>query len=227
MLCLVTDRRRLAPVRPGSDPSIGPLLELIGEAAEAGVDIIQIREPDLEAAPLAALVRRAVEMTRGTRARILVNERVDVALAAGAHGVHLRAVSMDARRVRTMVPPGFLIGRSVHGVAEAERIAAGGAVDFLVLGTIFPSRSKPRGHPTLGLQALEAVARRASCPVLAIGGVTMSRAAAIAKTGAAGVAAIGLFQPAAVRGENKANSLAEIVQSLRILFDTPPPSSLP
>ncbi|MDE3156691.1 MAG: thiamine phosphate synthase [Acidobacteriota bacterium] len=227
MLCLVTDRRRLAPVRGTSDPGAEAMLDQIAEAAAAGLDLVQIREPDLEAGALAALVARAVAVVRGTRTRILVNERADVALAAGAHGVHLRAASMDARRVRALVPPGFLIGRSVHGAAEAMRVDEEGGVDFLVLGTIFPSASKPAGHPTLGLSTLAAVTRRCTVPVLAIGGITLVSAPAVARAGAAGVAAIGLFQPVGSRGEDRAKSLAEIVQDLRVLFDTPAQSSLP
>ncbi|HVB38234.1 MAG TPA: thiamine phosphate synthase [Vicinamibacterales bacterium] len=227
MLCLVTDRHRLAPVRVSADAGVGALLEQIDDAARAGVDLIQIRERDLEAGPLAALVTRAMTLVRGTRTKILVNERVDVALVAGAHGVHLRSASMDARRVRSLAPAGFLIGRSVHGAAEAARIADEGGVDFLVLGTIFPTRSKPAGHPTLGVQVLESVTRRVAVPVLAIGGVTLDRVPAVAKAGAAGVAAIGLFQPMGLAGEDEANHLAEIVHRLRILFDTPLSSSLP
>jgi thiamine-phosphate pyrophosphorylase len=103
-------------------------------AARAGVHLVQVRERDLEGRALTDLVARCVAAVRGTRARVVVNERFDVALAAGAHGVHLRAGSMAAARVRGAAPPGFLIGRSVHAPEEA---ADPGAVDYLIFGTVF------------------------------------------------------------------------------------------
>ena len=110
---MITDRRRL-----GGDTEAA-LLAQVGAAARAGVHLIQIRERDLDAAALTRIVARAVEAVRGTPARILVNDRVDVAIAARAHGVHLRGDSMPASCARTLLPAGSLIGRSVHTRAEA------------------------------------------------------------------------------------------------------------
>src|SRR5919198_4027192 len=109
-LFFVTDRRRAA------DPSLLALVERIGAAARAGVPYVQIRERDLDDRSLAALVRDSVAAVAGTGARVLVNDRADVAIAAGAAGVHLRADGMPAVCICEIVPASFLIGRSVHGV---------------------------------------------------------------------------------------------------------------
>ena len=122
----------------------------------------------------------------------MVNDRVDIALAAGAAGVHLRADSPPAAAVRAIVPTGFLIGRSVHSEGEAIEAAATG-VDYLILGTIFPTASKPAGGAPLGLEPLARAVRAIDTPILAIGGVTADNVGKIAAAGAAGFAAIGLF----------------------------------
>jgi thiamine-phosphate pyrophosphorylase len=127
----------------------------------------------------------------GSRCRVIVNDRVDVALAARADGVHLRADSPAPAVVRPMVPHGFLIGRSVHSGREAAAI--GSTADYLIAGTIWPTSSKPLSHAVLGPDGLAEVVRNAIVPVLAIGGVTPERFAEVAGRGAAGVAGIGLF----------------------------------
>ena len=137
-------------------------------------------------------MRRAVDAARGTRSLILVNERFDVALAAGAAGVHLRSSSVPGPVVRRHVPPGFLVGRSVHGAGEAARVDAEGGVDYLTLGTVYATASKP-GRPPCGVDVLAATARAVRLPVLAIGGVTVDNVREVLAAGAAGAAAIGLF----------------------------------
>jgi thiamine-phosphate diphosphorylase len=186
VLCLVTDRRRFGA------PWETALVERVRTAAIAGVDLVQIRERDLDGGPLMRLVSACVETVRGTHTRIVVNDRLDVALAARAHGVHLRGDSFAARRVRPCVPSGFLIGRSVHSVTEAAATGEPGVVDYLVFGTVFSSSSKP-GHPTAGLGELWAVVRATRVPVLAIGGVTSDGIRDVMTTGAAGVAGISMF----------------------------------
>lgn len=183
VLCLVSDRRRT-----GSEDA---LVALVAAAARAGVHLVQVRERDLDGGPLFRLVQRCLGAVDGTAARIVVNERVDVATAAGAHGVHLRSESLPPERVRAMVPRGFLIGRSVHDEDEARRAADGGA-DYLLFGTVFESRSKPGTIPA-GVHALTRIAAMTAVPVLAVGGVTPERAAEVARAGACGVAAIGMF----------------------------------
>ena len=161
------------------------------EAADAGVDLIQIRERDLEASALAAMVTRIVQITRGCRTRVVVNDRIDIALACEADGVHLRGDSIPPARARAIVPPGFLIGRSVHETAEA--LAAAPHVDYLIAGTVFPTTSKPGRTDFLGLRGLAAIAAAVPVPVLGIGGVTAERVVEISAAGAAGIAAVALF----------------------------------
>jgi thiamine-phosphate diphosphorylase len=203
-LCLVTDRRRRSVVDQCRD------------AVEAGIDLIQVRERDLEAAALSALVAEVVRLTRATETRVIVNERLDVALASGADGVHLRGDSIPAARARSMVPAGFLIGRSVRDAAGAVEAAAG--TDYLIAGTVFPSPSKPGLHEHLGLNGLAAIARMVSVPVLAIGGVSLDRIAPVAEAGAAGVAAISLFL-------EEGFPLAAVVREARRRFDSVPSAS--
>ena len=198
-LCLVTDGRRRSVV------------EQCRDAVLAGVTLIQVRERDLEAAALSALVADLLRLTRGTATRVVVNERLDVALACGADGVHLRGDSIAPSRARSMAPPGFLIGRSVHRAGEAARAALG--ADYLIAGTVFPTSSKPGPNELLGLEGLAAIVRGVSVPVLAIGGVSISNMASIAEAGAAGVAAIGLFVPPGAR-------LGEVVEEARRRFDS-------
>ncbi len=197
MLCLVTDRRRRSPVKQA------------GEAAAAGVDLIQVRERDLEAGALSALVDGIVRATRGSGTKVVVNDRLDVAMACGADGVHLRGDSMPAARVRDMAPAGFLIGCSVRGAGEAR--AAALHADYLIAGTVFPTSSKPGLADFLGLEGLAAIAKAVPVPVLAIGGVTDVHAREIAATGAAGLAAISLFAD-----ENR--PILDVVREMRAYF---------
>jgi thiamine-phosphate pyrophosphorylase len=187
-LCLVTDRRRLAP-EASFDVARRRLLDQARWAMTSHIDLVQIRERDLDAATLAELVNDVLRVCGGSGTRVVVNDRLDVALACGADGVHLRHDSVPAGPVRPIVPPGFLIGRSVHSAAEA---AEAGPVDYLIAGTVFPTRSKA-GTPTIGLRGLAGIVRVSSVPVLAIGGVGSEALDEVAATGAAGVAGIGLF----------------------------------
>ena len=197
-ICLVTDRRRRPPI------------EQAAEAVDAGVDLIQIRERDLDTSALVSLVLRVVELTRRSPTRVVVNDRVDVALACGAHGVHLRADSVPASLVRSIVPQGFALGRSVHEGDEAVAVARD--VDYLIAGTVFPTASKPGRIDLLGLNGLASIAAAVRVPVLAIGGITLERAAAVAATGAAGIAALGLFADAD-------RPIKDVVRALRARFN--------
>jgi thiamine-phosphate pyrophosphorylase len=216
-ICLVTDRRRLcdADARRTHEPGTNErLIELVRDAAEAGVDLIQVREPDVEAGALCALVERCLRATEGSGVRIVVNDRLDVALAVGAAGVHLSSRSVPADRVRSIAPAPFLVGRSVHDARETAAQVAAGGLDYLVFGTVFESASKP-GMPPVGLQRLrEAVQSAGSVPVLAIGGLTTTTAPLAAAAGAAGVAAIGAFLPVPSRPPMRA-----LVGQLRAAFD--------
>jgi thiamine-phosphate pyrophosphorylase len=197
------------------------LLQQARHAVDAGIDYLQVRERDLEAAALADIVQALVSVARGSATRVLVNDRLDVALACGAAGVHLRGDSIQAPAVRAFVPAGFVVGVSVHTVAEA--VAAASAADYLVAGTVWPTDSKPSAQTEalLGIEGLARIASAVTVPVLGIGGVTIDRVAAAARAGAAGAAAIGLFMSASAdRIGCRACPLAEVVKSARSRFDT-------
>jgi thiamine-phosphate diphosphorylase len=197
------------------------LVQQARHAVDAGIDYLQVRERDLEAAALADIVQELVAVAGGSATRVLVNDRLDVALACGAAGVHLRGDSIPAPAARRILPPGFVVGVSVHSVAEAETAAS--SADYLVAGTVWPSASKPSAHAEglLGAEGLARIASAVTVPVLAIGGVTSDRIAAAAQAGASGAAAIGLFMSAAPdRNGCRARSLAEVVKSARSAFDT-------
>jgi thiamine-phosphate pyrophosphorylase len=205
---MITDRRRFGA---GWEEA---LVAHVAAAARAGVHLIQVRERDLDARPLARLVERCVHAVRGTRARILVNDRVDVALAAGAHGVHLRGDSMPAARVRAIAGPPLLVGRSIRTPEEAMRAEREGGLDYLLFGTVFETGSKP-GMPGAGAGRLAEAAAATRLPVLAVGGMTPAALPAVAAAGAAGVAAIGLFADAPAGG------LQLLVLQVSSAFDTP------
>jgi thiamine-phosphate pyrophosphorylase len=210
IVCVVTDRRRVSPAGAAADGQWRAFERWLDEAVEAGPDLIQIRERDLDARDLCRIVRRAARRAEGTSVRVLVNDRADVACIAGAAGVHLPGDGPPAVRVRALGPDGWTIGRSVHSVAEVQ---ANQDADCLILGSVFPTRSKPAGAPVAGLEMLRAAATASRRPVIAIGGVTASRAASIVGAGAAGVAAIGLFLPAGL--EPDALGPARAVAALR------------
>lgn len=180
VICLVTDRRRVTE---------RGLLALFADAVDAGVDLIQIRESDLPVRQLHALVADAVRLTRGSPTRVVVNDRADVALAAGADGVHLPASGPPTARIRALGPDGWLVGRSAH---TAPELAEAAGADYVLFGTVYATDSKP-GIAGQGVLALADAVRRVDRPVLAIGGVTRARLAECAAAGAAGVAAISLF----------------------------------
>ena len=184
LLCYVTDRR-----------SVEALLPVIEQALAAGVDVIQIREKDLEARPLLALVEAAVARAQGTATRILVNDRLDAALAARADGVHLPAHGLPVAEVRRAYPE-MLIGASCHDLEELHAAEAGGA-DFAVFGPVFAPLSKASERPPLGVEKLAEAVRAVKIPVLALGGITVENAAECLRAGAAGVAGITLFQKSA------------------------------
>jgi thiamine-phosphate pyrophosphorylase len=165
-------------------------LDGIEAALARGADAVQIRAKDLPARELTALVLKAISLG----ARVLVNSRVDVALACGAAGVHLPGESIAPLEWRRIVPPGFLIGVSTHSVDEVRRAEAEGA-DFAVFSPVFEPLSKASYGPPQGLARLAEAARAVRIPVLALGGVTEANAPDCLAAGAAGVAGISLFRP--------------------------------
>ena len=186
VLYLITDRRLVLS---------RSVLDLIEEAAHAGVDLIQIREKDLPTRTLCALVEDTAARIAGTGARLLVNDRVDVAMTCGAHGVHLTTQSLPAAVVRRIVGPNVLIGASTHSLEEAQEAEAGGA-DFLVLGPVFETPSKSPYGPPLGVETFARIVAQIRIPVLAIGGITPENAPRVLAQRAAGIAAIRMFAEA-------------------------------
>lgn len=168
------------------------MLRVIEQAVSAGVDLIQIREKDMETRPLLALVEAAVAGARGTATRILVNDRLDVAQAARADGVHLPAHGFPVAEVRRAYPE-LLIGASCHDLDELRAAEDGGA-DFATFGPVFAPLSKESVRPPLGVEKLAEAVRTVKIPVLALGGITVENAAECLGAGAAGVAGITLFQ---------------------------------
>ncbi|MCA1585007.1 MAG: thiamine phosphate synthase [Acidobacteria bacterium] len=216
-LCLITDRRRLAGrVGASLDRASSLVARQIEGAVAAGVELVQLRERDLSARDLVALARLLATITHGTTTRLLVNDRIDVALVAAAGGSHLRADSPPPPTIRALVPSGWVVSCAVHSEAAVQR--ARGA-DVLVAGTLFSTPSKPHDGTLLGLDGLTRVVQAAGAvPVLAVGGITAATAAGIKRAGAAGVAAIGAFLP------EPAGDLAGSVQQqailLRLAFDS-------
>jgi thiamine-phosphate pyrophosphorylase len=158
------------------------------ELADTGVDFIQIREPRLTARQLAGAARNILSRAK---ARVLINDRADVAIASGAHGVHLRSNWPDVRRIRAIAPAGFIVSVACHSIGDVRR-AAGEGADYALLAPIFPPISKPDSRPTLGVDAI----RQASglgVPVIALGGITEANTADCISAGAAGVAGITIF----------------------------------
>ncbi|MDA8216736.1 MAG: thiamine phosphate synthase [Dehalococcoidales bacterium] len=176
-LCLVTDR-----TLSGADR----LPDVVAQAVAGGVTMVQLRENDLPTAELSALAQRLKPLLGG--AALVVNGNADVARAVGAAGVQLGRHSPPTATVRRLVGPDMLIGRSVHSVAEAVAAEREGA-DFVVLGTIFPSRSHP-GRPGAGLALVRAARAVVRLPIIAIGGIDAANARSVMEAGADGVAVI-------------------------------------
>jgi thiamine-phosphate pyrophosphorylase len=220
LLCLVTDRRRLgAALSLAEGEWIDALRTQVSAAAKAGVDYIQVREPDLEAGELTDLVRLLVRSTSSTRARVLVNDRVDVALAAGASGVQLKERSILPDEVRKIAPSGFVIGCSIHGVAA---VALRKSADFLIAGTVMPTASK-REVDYLDQDGLSRIVEAAAGqPVLGIGGLDLSSIPLLASAGASGMAAVGAFIPEATGGD-VAETVQKRVAALRFALESASP----
>jgi thiamine-phosphate pyrophosphorylase len=178
----------IASISGGLD--LGGVPDFLTVSARAGATFVMVREPALSARALSDLTREIVSHAARCDLRVLVNDRLDVALAAGAQGVHLRADGPPVATVRAMTPDGFVIGRSAHSDDEIDRAAG---ADYLLYGTIFATPSKP-GTPGQGLAALAWAVTRFAGPVLAIGGITAENVADVRATGAAGFAAIRMFR---------------------------------
>jgi len=216
VLSYVTDRHLL----PGAPEAVRQeLLNKIEAAAEAGVDWIQIREKDLSGKDCSQLTRDSLQRAaksaanRATPARILVNDRLDVALAVSAGGVHLSERGLPVAEARRLANSSsasgdFLVGKSCHSL-EAAKTAEQSGADYIHFGPIFATPSKAAFGAPQGLERLAEVCRVVSAPVIAIGGITLENFSACFAAGASGIAAIRLFQDAA--------DIAAVVSSLRKL----------
>lgn len=215
LLCYVTDERSLS--RSDATAAHEALLQKIEAAAAAGVDWIQIREKEISGKELHrleqdALLRAAASSaSKSARARILVNDRLDIALAAQAGGVHLGERSLPPQEARRLVKSlhrekDLLIGVSCHSL-EAAKAAERGGADYVFFGPVFATPSKAAYGAPQGLAHLGKVCRAVSIPVLAIGGITLENCAACLSSGASGIAAIRLFQDA--------GDMAAVVSELR------------
>lgn len=192
-LYLVTDRK----AADAAGRSLAAVLEAaLAPAGRRAVRVaVQLREKDLDGGPLFALAREAREVTRAHGARLLVNDRLDVALAAEADGVHLPADGLPPDAARTLLASTGLIGLSTHATADVAAARARGA-DFVVLAPVWDPASKPAYRPPLGVSALADAARAANVPLFALGGVTPERVAEAVRAGAHGVACIGAVMAA-------------------------------
>ncbi|MFQ5876586.1 MAG: thiamine phosphate synthase [Acidobacteriota bacterium] len=207
-ICFVTDRRA----------TLGrPVAEVAQAALEGGAELVQLREKDLPGGELTRCARDLVGRARAFRGRprVIVNDRLDVALAARAAGVHLPASGLPIHLVRPRVGRRFLIGRSVHSIAEARRAEKEGA-DYLFFGPVFETPGKAAFGPPQGPAALRRAAESVRIPVWAIGGIRASNLPAIAGLPIAGVAVI-----SAVAG---AADPAEAVRALRAALRDEPGS---
>jgi len=206
-LCYVTDRKGLEVSPENQCEALVGRMEI---AARAGVDWIQLREKDLSGRALAELLREALRRVPAG-CRIVLNDRLDVACALGAGGVHLGRESLsveDARRLARGrgATQDFLVGASTHSLAAALSAEKAGA-DYLVFGPVYATPSKAQYGPPQGIERLREVCHAVSLPVLAIGGITLENARACLEAGAAGIAAIRLFA--------EASDLAAVVDRLR------------
>lgn len=197
-LIVITDRALAAP---------RSLVEVLTAALAAGAPAIQLRDKRASGSEMLAAARELRALTRSFDALLFVNDRLDVALAAEADGVHLGPDDLPVAAVRARVPRAFLVGFSTDDPAEARRAVEDGA-DYLGCGAVYPTGSKADAGEVIGLARLDQVARSVSVPVVAIGGVTPARAAELAGTAAAGLAVIGAVMTAKDPGTAVAQLLA-------------------
>jgi thiamine-phosphate pyrophosphorylase len=185
-LCVISDERGAGD------------LALVSEALEGGADIIQLRHKGLSGAALTRLALEARRLTAASRRRLIINDRLNVALEVGADGVHLGENDLPVKAARRLGGPGLIIGASAGRVDTALAAQQAGA-DYLGVGPIYPTTSKPDARAVIGLAGLSSICRAVDIPVIAIGGIDSSRVSEVMAAGAAGVAVISAVAGAADR----------------------------
>lgn len=173
--------------------SSNSILKLTANAAAAGVNFIQLREKGLPARLLVELARETISLCKDKRTRVLINERFDLAIAAGAGGVHLTSTSIPVASVKDHCPPDFVVGVSTHSLIEANLAKKGGA-DYVFFGPVYQTPAKMKHGSPQGVEELRHVCRELDrFPVIAVGGIDADRIGQVLEAGAAGYAAIRFF----------------------------------
>ncbi len=185
------------------------LVEVVRAALRGGAPAVQLRSKNATAREMVELARTLLAETQPTGALLFVNDRVDVALAAGADGAHLGDDDLPLTAARRIVPSGFLLGRSVE-TPEQARMAERGGADYLGAGPVFATASKPDAGTPIGLEGLRRVAGAVRIPVVAIGGIDHQNAAAVRSAGAAGIAVI----RAIMQAEDPEREVRRLLQEL-------------
>lgn len=180
-LYLITDRHQIAKGRQ--------LLEVIEELLQAGVRMVQLREKDLSAAELFPLAKNLRSLTHHYKSLLLINDRIDLAQAIGADGVHLGGHSLPVKSARNILGSNYLIGASTHSVAEVESAQNQGA-DFVTYGPVYFTPSKQAYGKPVGIESLQSICARSNIPVYALGGIKANNTKTMLQAGAHGVAMI-------------------------------------
>jgi thiamine-phosphate pyrophosphorylase len=201
-LYLITDRKLLSPEYT--------LPAAVEESLKGGVRAVQLREKDVGTRELLDMARTLRDITKKYQARLFINGRVDVALAAGADGVHLGVSDIPVHAARRAAGDDMLIGASAHSVEEAKKAEEEGA-DFVVLGPVYETPSKMRYGRPVGLQTVAEVKEEVSVPIFAVGGIKKERVGEVLKSGAYGIALIS----AVLASENIKSSTEEFMRLLK------------
>ncbi len=183
----ITDRHQLPAC------SLSAVRAAVRRAVTWGVDFVQLREKDLSDWDLLRLTQDAVSCARGSSCKILVNGRLDIAIAGGAAGAHLPSAALAVLNMKSVLPHDFILGASTHSLREAQRAAAAGA-DYVLLGPVFPTPSKAGLGEPLGLRRLQKICALIAPPVFGLGGIRPENVCDVLEAGASGIAGIRLFQ---------------------------------
>ena len=188
------------------------IIEIVGDALEAGAHAVQLRDKTASARDLQDVGSKLLLLTRAAGALLFINDRLDVALAIGADGVHLGPEDIPVSEARKAVPNSFLIGTSTDTPQEAAQFQRDGA-DYIGCGTVYPTKTKSDTGQTIGLSGLDHVARSVDVPVIGIGGINVERSAEVSTTCASGIAVISTVMQASNISETISSLLAPWAES--------------